>query len=159
KKMDIFFAILMIISFMTFIVSTIGLIGYGTNSLLKKKNLPSVTFSFPVFKILFILIISSFVIFLGSMFTFGGIALLAADDEPNIAEVPEETNEANIKSDDLAEIDKEAESNEQANKDSVDEKKKRNEEAEKRKKEQPSKDPSKKVKQKSKDGKKSKKLS
>src|SRR5699024_5573626 len=47
----------------------------------------------------------------------------------------------------------------QANKDSVDEKKKRNEKAEKTKKEQPSKDPSKKAKQKSKDGKKSKKLS
>lgn len=127
----------MIISFMTFIVSTVGLIGYGINSLLKKENLPSVTFTFPVFKILFILIASSFVIFVGSMFTFGGMALLAADDEPNDAELTE-------KSVGKDETDNSEKIDEQAKKDAAYEEKTKREEAESDAKEQQTKDTEKK---------------
>src|SRR5699024_3205249 len=120
-----------------FIVSTVGLIGYGINSLLKKENLPSVTFSFPVFKILFILIASSFVIFVGSMFTFGGMALLAADDEPNDAELTE-------KSVGKDETDNSEKIDEQAKKDAADEEKTKREEAESDAKAQQTKDTEKK---------------
>lgn len=75
---------------MTFIVSVIGLIGYGINTFLKKQNLSKITFQFPVFKILLILFISSFVMFAGSIFTIGGIALFAADEEANSSELVDE---------------------------------------------------------------------
>lgn len=106
---------------MTFIVSSVGLVGYGVNQLFNKLRLPSRKFKYPVFKILTTTIIASFIVFLVSSFTADELGYLAAEDKE--AEVEEVIAEK--------EIEEEAES--------VPEEKEAKEEKEKEKKGKPKK--------------------
>lgn len=78
---QIFLTIVIFVSFLTFIVSAAGLIGYAVNSLFRKLGLPSRKFTYPVFKILTTMILLSTLLFFFASFSAEDLDQFTAEEE------------------------------------------------------------------------------
>src|SRR5699024_3682031 len=112
-NITLFLTLLIIVSFLTLIVSIVSLSAVAINMLLKKLNLPSVTLVYPVFKILSAFMIVSFVVLLVSSMTANEIGLRAHDEDDSSVmhndgmEDREVISDANEMKDEVATEDKE----------------------------------------------------